>query len=323
MRGSPEAEAKAMYSLVIPVYGNEGSIPELLAELEEMSQKLERRLEVVFVVDGSPDRSASLLAERLPSCAFPSQLILLSRNFGSFAAIRAGLAEASGPYFAVMAADLQEPPDLILSFFRILETEPVDVVLGTRESRADPAGVRIPSQIFWSLYRRFVQPDMPRGGVDVFGCHRVFRDHLLSLQEANSTLVGLLFWLGFRRRFVGYERLPRRHGRSGWTLGRRLRYLVDSTFAFSDLPIRLLIAIGGLGLVLSVGFSAIVLIARLTGAISVPGYAATVLIIAFFAALNSFGLGIIGSYVWRAFENTKARPQPIVMSKARFEGEAR
>jgi polyisoprenyl-phosphate glycosyltransferase len=312
-----------MFSLVIPVYRNEGSIPDLLAELEQMSEKLERRLEVVFVVDGSPDRSADLLAERLPACGFRSRLILLSRNFGSFAAIRAGLAEASGPYFAVMAADLQEPPELILSFFRALASGPVDVVLGTREGRADPASVRIPSQVFWSLYRRFVQPDMPPGGVDVFGCNLSFRNHLLSLQEANSTLVGLLFWLGFRRKLIGYQRRPRRHGRSAWSFGRRVGYLVDSVFAFSDLPIRLLVAVGVLGLVLSVSLSMVVLVARLTGAISVPGYAATVLVIAFFAALNSFGLGIIGSYVWRAFENTKARPQPLVMSRFEFEGEPR
>jgi glycosyltransferase involved in cell wall biosynthesis len=311
-----------MYSLVIPVYRNQDSIPELLLALKGLSEKLERRLEVVFVVDGSPDRSAELLERYLPDCEFRSRLLLLSRNFGSFAAIRAGLAEARGPYFAVMAADLQEPPELLLEFFRSLESEPIDVAVGTREGRNDPALSRWASQLFWSAYRRLAQREMPPGGVDIFGCNLAFRDHLLQLNEANSTLVGLLFWLGFRRKLIGYERLPRRHGRSAWSLSRKLRYLMDSVFAFSDVPIRMLIVTGAAGLVFSVGFSAVVVVSRISGLIPVPGYAATVLLITFFAALNLFGLGIIGAYVWRAFENTKGRPGAIVMSREEFEGES-
>ena len=311
-----------MYSLVIPVYRNQDSIPELLLVLKGLSQKLEGRLEVVFVVDGSPDRSAELLEQYLPDCEFRSRLLLLSRNFGSFAAIRAGLAEARGPYFAVMAADLQEPPELLLEFFRSLESEPIDVAIGTRESRDDPVLSRWASRLFWSTYRRLAQREMPPGGVDIFGCNLAFRDHLLQLNEANSTLVGLLFWLGFRRKLIGYERLPRRHGRSAWSLSRKLRYLMDSVFAFSDVPIRLLILAGAAGLLFSVGFSVVVVVSRVSGLIPVPGYAATVLLITFFAALNLFGLGIIGAYVWRAFENTKGRPGAIVMSRQEFERES-
>jgi hypothetical protein len=96
---------------------------------------------------------------------------------------------------------------------------------------------------------------------------------------------------------------------------------MDSVFAFSDLPIRLLIVLGGLGLMLSVALSLVVVLARFTGAIEVPGYAATVLVISFFAALNSFGLGILGSYVWRAFENTKRRPHVVVMDRSEFKRE--
>lgn len=312
-----------MYSLVIPVYRNEESLPELLRVLRNLDEKLEGRLEVVFVVDGSPDRSAELLSGALPDCCFRSQLLVLSRNFGSFSAIRAGLAEARGPLFAVMAADLQEPPELVLEFFRALENEPVDVVLGTRKGRSDPPLRRWLSQAFWKVYRTLVQPEMPPGGVDVFGCNQVFRDHLLSLHERNTTLVGLLFWLGFRRKLVGYERQERRHGKSAWTLGRRLRYTMDSVFAFSDLPIRLLVLVGAAGLLVSLGISAVVFFARLSGLIQVPGYTATVLIISFFGALNLLGLGIIGSYVWRAFENTKERPQALIMSRRRFGEEDR
>jgi glycosyltransferase involved in cell wall biosynthesis len=307
-----------VYSLVIPVYKNEGSIHELLLVLNEMNQKLRGRLEVVFVVDGSPDQSGELLEARLPGCGFSSKLIRLSRNFGSFAAVRVGLEAARGPYFAAMAADLQEPPDLVLEFFRVLESEPVDITVGTRESRDDPLLSRWSSQLFWNVYRRFVQPEMPRGGVDIFGCNLAVRNQLLSLQESNSSLVGLLFWLGFQRKLIGYRRRARRHGRSGWTLRRKIDYLMDSMFAFSDLPIRVLILVGALGLGLSATLGTLVLFGRVSGSISVPGYSATVVTITFFAALNALGLGIIGSYVWRAFENTKQRPQAIVKSRSEF-----
>lgn len=309
-----------MYSLVIPVYRNEGSIPELLDVLGALNAELSGRLEVVFVVDGSPDASLELLDSALDDCRFRSQLLLLSRNFGSFAAIRAGLEVAEGPLFAVMAADLQEPPELVRQFFDCLEHEEIDVVVGRRVHRSDPLATRLASRLYWWIHRRFVQPEMPPGGIDVFGCNAAVRERIASLHESNSSLVGLLLWLGFRRRQIPYERRARRHGRSAWSFPKKLRYLSDSLFSFSDLPIRILLATGALGLIVSVGFGGVVLIARLWNLIDVPGYSATILTVIFFAALNTLGLGIIGSYVWRAFENTKGRPEFIVQRRTRYLG---
>jgi len=317
----PATPGATDYSLVVPVFRNEGSIPELLDALAQMDEQLGGRLEVVFVVDGSPDRCAELLATRLPACTFDARVVLLSRNFGSFAAIRVGLAEARGPIFAVMAADLQEPPELVRELFTTVERGEVDVAVGTRAERDDPAASRAASELFWRMYQRFIQPEMPDGGVDVFGCNRVVRDHLIALEEANSSLVGLLYWLGFRRVEIPYRRLARRHGRSAWTWSRKAKYFLDSVFAFSDLPVRLLIGSGALGLLFSVCFGLVVLVARLRGLIEVPGYAAIVLVVVFFGALNMLGLGIIGAYVWRAFENTKHRPGAVVMSVSKYDRE--
>jgi glycosyltransferase involved in cell wall biosynthesis len=313
------ADRSANYSLVIPVYRNEENVPALLAALDDLSGKLDHRLEVVFVVDGSPDRSYAKLAEELKARPFKSQLCLLSRNFGSFAAIAAGLREATGDYFAVMAADLQEPPELALEFFRTLESEPIDVTLGVRTNRNDPFFHALSSKIYWSLYRRFIQRDMPEGGVDMFGCNKAFRDRLITLGESNSSLIGLVLWLGYRRKLVPYERRKREIGKSAWSFRKKLRYLSDSVFAFSDLPIRLLIFAGVLGLAMAALLTLIVVIAKLQGSIAVPGYTATVLSVFFFAGLNSFGLGIVGSYVWRTFENTKHRPNSVILVKEEFE----
>jgi polyisoprenyl-phosphate glycosyltransferase len=307
-----------MYSIVIPVYKNEASIPDLLSALRGIGEKLSSNLEVVFVVDGSPDRSLERLVVELPAFSFKSKLIVLSRNFGSFAAIRVGLQKANGPYFAVMSADLQEPVDLILAFFEELAKGNTDVVVGTRQSRDDPQLTRIASQLFWFLYRKLIQPELPPGGIDVFGCNAGFRHELLKLEESHSSLVGLLVWLGFRRTAIPYKRQRRLYGKSAWTFGRRVRYLIDSSFSFSDLPIKILLWLGSIGLLISVVFSIILLWARLTGRIQVPGYSPIVLSIIFFGSLNLVCLGIVGAYVWRVYENTKNRPLAVVLREVEF-----
>lgn len=302
-----------MLTLVVPVYRNEGSLPELLAVIDDLNRKLEGAFEVVLVVDGSPDRCYQVLRDELPSRSFRSQLVLLSRNFGSFMAIRTGLQFGHGDRFAVMAADLQEPPELALDMNRILLADEADVVVGTREGRDDPYASRLLSSIFWGFYKRYVVPDIPAGGVDMFGCNKAFRDSLLQLEERHSSLIAQIFWLGFRRTTVPYKREPRRHGKSAWTLHKKITYLADSVFAFTDLPIRLLTRIGGVGAVLAALLGVSAVGGRLTGFIDVPGYAMTILSITFLGCLNLLGLGVIGSYAWRTFENTKRRPLAVPM----------
>ena len=309
-----------MYSLIIPVYKNEESLPDLLAVLTDMNAKLAGKLEVVIVVDGSPDNSYAILRQRLPEMPFASQLLLHSRNYGSFAAIRAGMQVACGNYFAVMAADLQEPPELALEFFQLLAADEADVVVGTRDARHDPWRSRWSSEIFWWIYRKFIIKEMPPGGVDMFGCNRQFRNELLSLDESNSSLIGLLFWLGFRRKTVAYQRRERQHGVSAWTLKKKINYLMDSIFSFSDLPLKLLISFGGIGVVFSLLFGLLVLLLKATGWVEVPGYTATVLIVLFFGALNTAGIGLLGAYVWRAYANTQGRPISVVMRAESFLG---
>ena len=277
-------------------------------------------METIFVVDGCPEDCHGWLAQHLPNANLRAQLLLHSRNFGSFAAIRTGMSAARGQYYAVMAADLQEPPELVQQFFHALEHEHVHVVLGTRDSREDPFFSQLASRIFWGIYKRYVQPDMPEGGIDMFGCNQLFRDKLLSLPEQNSSLVGLVLWLGFKRKFIGYHRRVREHGVSAWTLRRKLNYLLDSVFAFSDLPLKLLMGFGGLAMVIAFIVGAAALLGKLTGHIVVPGYTMLIIAISFFGALNMFALGVVGSYVWRAFENTKARPIAIVATQHIFDG---
>ena len=307
-----------MLSLVIPVYNNRESLPRLFRELESLATRLPDDLEVVFVVDGATDGSLDHLRRALPEWPLRSRLVELSRNFGSFAAIAAGLEQAAGDTLAVLAADLQEPPELILEFQRILTSGIADVVLGVRTGRADPWLSRALSDGFWHLYRRFVVRDMPPGGVDVFGCTRDVRDRLVELREVQTNLVALVFWVGFRRAFVPYERRRRLEGRSGWTLGRKLRYAVDSVFSFTDLPIRALLMLGVLGTAFAAVSGVTVFVMWALGRIPVLGYTPLMLVITFFGGLTALGFGIVGQYLWLSLQNARRRPNFIVQSSTPY-----
>lgn len=304
-------------SLVVPIYRNASSITALVETVNQIADQTDGELEAIFVLDGSPDDSRERLLRALGVSSLRARVVEHSRNFGSFAAIRTGMSLAQGRHIAVMAADLQEPPELVIEFLRRLATEDVDVLAGERSSRADRGDTA--SKIYWRLYRRFVVRDMPPAGVDVFACTAAVRDVVCSLESVHTSLVAQLFWVGFRRQLVPYDRRPSA-GESGWTLRRKLRYLSDSVFAFTDLPVRILWVLGLGGMTLGLLVGAVVLAARLAGAITVPGYAATVLILVFFASLNLIGLGIIGSYVWRAYETAKGRPGAIVRDVVELPG---
>ena len=307
-----------MLSLVIPVYNNQENLPRLFDALELLCARLPSELEIVFVVDGATDSSLRQLQAKLPTWNLRTQLIELSRNFGSFSAIQAGLAHGRGECFAVLSADLQEPPDLIARFNTILSAGEADVVLGQRMTRADRAWT---SDLFWRLYRRFAVPDVPEGGVDVFGCTRQVRDHLVALREANTNLVALLLWLGFRRVFVPYARQSRLEGSTGWTLGRKVRYALDSIFSFTDLPLRALLLLGMLGTLFALTAGLTVFVMWALGRIPVLGYTPLMLVITLFGGLTALGLGIVGQYQWLSLQNARNRPNFVVRNVESFEAQ--
>jgi glycosyltransferase involved in cell wall biosynthesis len=308
-----------VYSVVIPVYRNEESLPFVVERLEWLDAQFDGQTEAVFVVDGSPDNSILVLRKLLAATSVRSQLISHSRNFGSFAAIRTGFLAARGEYVAAMAADLQEPVELIQSFFETLSTGDWDVAIGTRLKRHDPAVSRLFSRAYWLLYKKLVQPEMPAGGVDIFACTKQVAKQFANLGESNSSLVGLLFWLGYRRVEVPYSRAEREHGKSAWSMKKKVGYLLDSIFSFTSLPISLILIVGLLGSIVSLLVAFVVFFSWIWGQIPVPGYAAQMLVLLFATGSILFALGIVGTYVWRTFENTKNRPGSVVMQHENFD----
>ena len=215
-----------------------------------------------------------------------------------------------------MAADLQEPVSLINDFFE--SSQSVSATWYRRARAVETIPARLLTDVL-GLYRRLVQPEIPPGGVDVFACTREVALQLSELRESHTSLVGLLYWVGFRRVEVPYVRQPRPAGKSAWSVRKRIRYLQDSIFSFTNLPIAAITVVGVLGVMASLTYAAVTFGFWVTGSIDVQGYTPLMLALLFMASSVLIGLGIVGSYVWRTYENSKGRPTAITQSHESFD----
>lgn len=306
-------------SIVIPVYKNASGIPKLFDELTKFIKRTRNNTEVVFVVDGSPDDSIEIIRHYATLANFQIQIIEHSRNFGAFEAIRTGLRFANGENIVVMAADLQEPIELARDILKSLSSGQCDVAVGVRRTRKDPTMSKLLSQLFWSTYRKFVNREIPAGGVDVFGCKRDVARNLVEFKESHSSLVAQLFWVGYRRISLPYDRVERESGKSSWSFKKKFAYMSDSVFSFTSLPIRAVLYMGTVGLIAAALLSIVVFISWSLGNNQTPGYSATMLVILASASANLLGIGIVGNYVWRTYENSKNRPTSLTRSQEFFD----
>jgi polyisoprenyl-phosphate glycosyltransferase len=301
-------------SVVVPVYYNAPSLPLLIERLSDVAAQLQQHtFEFVFVDDGSGDDSYAVLAEQSRRDARVRGL-RLSRNFGSNAAILAGLSYAQGDALIVIAADLQDPPELIPELVREWE-DGNEVVLAARRSRQDPLSTRLLGSLFNRLFHRFVFRDWPIQGCDFMLVSRRVAEILVRTAEKNSYIFGQVLWVGFRRSIVFYDRQERQHGGSRWTLPRKIKYFVDAFTAFSYLPVR---AASVLGLLLALtGFiyAALVVVLRLLNIIQEPGFSALMVVVLVAAGVQLVVVGLLGEYLWRVLEESRRRPVFIVAAE--------
>ena len=302
-------------SIVVPVFKNEESIDRLLNRVTSLASSLVGDVEAIFVVDGSPDSSLSLLQTSLPNTTFDSKIILLSRNFGAFSAIRAGLREADGTATVVMAADLQEPISLIEELLGLVVKDGVDVAVGVRQARKDSFVSRFLSSSFWRFFNRLTTLEMPKGGVDIFALSHEARQKINEFEESSTSLVGLIYWIGFKRQEVSYLREKRAEGVSSWSLRKRINYAKDSITAFSEIPLSIFLWSGVIGALVSL-LLVVVLIVRLfmnqNDDISRQLVSIGLL---FVVSYLMSGLGLLGTYLWRVSDNVRKRPDSITWKK--------
>jgi glycosyltransferase involved in cell wall biosynthesis len=300
-------------SIVVPVYHNAPSLPELMRQLDGLAARHpDDDFEFIFVDDGSTDDSYEVLiglSGRDPRIS----VITLSRNFGSNSAILAGMSRAKGDAIGVLSADLQDPPE-VLDEMMARWRSGRKVVLAVRTGRADPWLTRKLASAFYALFRRFALASMPPGGFDFYVIDRQVCELINGIQESNAYLVGLVLWLGFDPAVVSYDRRARerRYGRSMWTWTRKIKYFVDSFVAFSYVPLRLA---SGLGIALSVLgllYAVVVLVGRAFARAQPPGYASLMVVVLVASGVQLFMIGILGEYVWRNLEETRRRPRFII-----------
>lgn len=299
------------FSIVIPVYCNEASLQPLHGRLSEMAaQHAHLTHEFIFVDDGSEDASFVRL-QQLAAADPRVRVLRLSRNFGSHSACLAGLTVARGDCVAIIAADLQEPAELPWHM-RAQWSPATPVVLAARRSRNEEPSKIAFARLYYSIMRRLAFPRMPEGGFDCFLIDRRVRDHITALNETNGPLTGLVLWTGFAFAQVEYDRLARPHGHSRWTLGKRIKLVIDSVVAFSYAPVRAMSAIGvSLGL-LGFLYAILIVVNKLTTGIEVSGWSSLMAALLVLSGVQLIALGVLGEYVWRTLDATRRRPNFIV-----------
>jgi glycosyltransferase involved in cell wall biosynthesis len=298
-------------SIVVPVYYNELNLPHLFPRLVGLADaNPQYDLEYVFVDDGSRDNSFEILAD-LAKRDHRVRVVRLSRNFGSNAALLAGLHYASGDCIAMIAADLQDPPELITTMLQRWEAGK-KAVLAAREDREDPLVNRLLSNMFYWLFRRLAIREMPVKGCDFVLIDREVADILVQIGEKNPYIIGLILWLGFDRDIVYYTRQKRDLGKSRWTLGKRVKYFIDALVSFTYVPMRLVSALG-IALALA-GFvwAVVVVLNKLLFGVPVQGWASLMTVVLAVSGVQLLTLGIFGEYLWRNFEETRKRPSFVV-----------
>lgn len=305
-------------SLIIPVLNEEENVPHVVAAIDAaFVHEGEVELEIVFVDDGSRDGTYTVLSAMAVQDA-RVKVIRFSRNFGSHAALLAGFSRCSGDAAAYLAADLQDPPSVIVTMMQKWR-EGSAVVWGTRESRDDTLDTRLFSWIYSSLMRRLALPDMPRTGLDLCLIDRKVINAIVSMREKNTSIFGLVLWSGFPQVFVPYHRQARRRGKSRWTLGRKVKLMVDSFVSFSFFPIRLVTYLGLSLSVIGFAYGMFVVLNRIFNGSAVEGWASLVTLVVMLSGVQLLMLGIVAEYLWRAFDETRNRPPFIIRDTAGFQ----
>lgn len=298
-------------SIVIPVYYNEKNLEPLYEDIKKkVIDVIDYEYEIVMVNDGSKDESWNVM-KKLAAYDSNIRIISLSRNFGSHAAILCGISHCTGDCAIVKAADLQEPTELVLEMVESWK-KGNNVVLAVREGREESKSQTFFANFYYDLVRKTALPNMPKGGFDVYLIDRKVITVLENLDEKNSALTGQLLWSGFKTDIVYYTRLAREIGESKWTLKKKIRLVMDTLFSFSSLPITAVLAVGVGSMVIAIIWAIVVLISKLSGAISVSGWTSLFIFNLFSFGVIMMTLGVLGEYLWRTFDASRNRPPYII-----------
>ena len=302
------------FSIIVPFYCNEANIPVTLPRLYEALDKLKNKysIEFIFIDDGSNDNTWQLL-NQYSSKQFEHKLVKLSKNFGSHAAILAGLTISEGYAVGLITSDLQDPPELFNEMLSGWENG-YEIVLAVRNSREENFFQRFFSRLYHRLLKNFSNTNMPLGGFDFFVVDRKVAKIISEMNEKNSSITCQIAWAGFNRKTILYSREKRGIGKSGWTLNKKVKLFIDSFASFSIFPIRLIQILGTIFSIIGFVYIIVIIILKINGLIPLHGIATVIAILCLASGLILISLSVIGEYVWRILDETRKRP-PFIIEK--------
>ncbi|MBK0006535.1 MULTISPECIES: glycosyltransferase family 2 protein [Priestia] len=306
------------YSIVVPVYNEEEVIHETYRRLTEVMRSTKEAYELLFVNDGSRDRTAEIIKAYSEQ---DSAVVLLdfARNFGHQIAITAGMDHARGEAVVVIDADLQDPPELILEMIEKWK-QGFDVVYAKRTKRkGETYFKKQTAAMFYRFLRAMTDIDIPLDTGDFRLLDRKVCNQMNSIQEKNRFVRGLVSWVGFKQIAVEYERDERLAGESKYPLKKMLKLSMDGITSFSYKPLKLAsyagVTLSGIGFI----YLLVVLYLKLFTDSTITGWSSLIVIQLFFSGIILIILGMIGEYIGRIYDETKNRPLYIVREKYQLE----
>lgn len=315
-------DKKPLLSVVIPCMNEELVIRETCNRLISVLAPAEFAFELIFVDDGSKDRTPDILRD-LQLNDPHIRVVRLSRNFGHQVAITAGLEHSAGDAAAIIDADLQDPPEVLLQFFAKW-LDGYDVVYGVRTEReGETAFKRWTAKAFYRLIGKLSDTEIPLDTGDFRLMDRRVVDALLSMPERDRFVRGMVSWLGFSQVSVPYRRAARFAGQTKYPLYKMLKFATDGIVSFSVIPLRLATWTGFLASGLAIVGILVTVYARLFESDWVKGWTSTVLAILFLGGVQLLCLGIIGEYIGRIYGESKRRPLFIVQERLGFDAPAK
>jgi len=309
-----------MLTVITPAYNEAANLPVLHERLRAVLDGAGIDWEWIIVDDHSRDGTPEAAAGIVDADA-RVRYIRFARNFGSHTAIVCGLDHARGAAAAVLASDLQDPPETIPALLEAWRAGN-HVVWAVRAQREGESRASLAlSRLYYVVMRRMVGlSDMPSTGADFFLIDRKVIDAVREFRERNVSLFALITWMGFRQAGITYDKQARIHGASGWNLEKRIKLLLDSVMSFSYAPIRWMSLVGILIAVLGFCYSIVVLINGIRGQ-PVSGWSSLMIVVLVLGGTQMIMMGVLGEYLWRAFDESRARPRyTIEIARSRITG---
>lgn len=303
-------------SIILPVYNEEENIQAVHTRVVKALKPLKKSFEIIFINDGSYDSTLKKISTLRRKHSYV-KIINFSRNYGHQAAVTAGLDHCSGTYIAVLDADLQDPPEVLPEFFKKLD-EGYDVVYAIRTKRKENALKRTAYSAFYRLLKAVSDVDIPLDSGDFCVMKKRVVHTMRTMPERNRFVRGIRSWVGFNQIGLEYERDERAAGESKYSLRKLMQLAVDGILSFSYIPLRIMTFGGLFAFIVSIFGVIIALYLRLFTNTFVPGFATTIIILMFSGGIMMLGLGIIGEYIARIYDEVKQRPPYIVESLQGF-----